>query len=69
MFSMPLAVRSPTATATASSSSSSNGGSRARPEPVAAAGVRWTEMERGGHFAAMEVPELMVRELREAFLL
>jgi microsomal epoxide hydrolase len=31
--------------------------------------VRWTEMERGGHFAAMEVPELMVRELREAFLL
>jgi microsomal epoxide hydrolase len=30
--------------------------------------VRWTEVERGGHFAAMEVPELMVRELRETFL-
>ncbi|MET9227923.1 epoxide hydrolase family protein [Lentzea sp. NPDC003310] len=30
--------------------------------------VRWTDMPRGGHFAAMEVPELMVRELREAFL-
>jgi epoxide hydrolase len=31
--------------------------------------VRWTEMPHGGHFAAMEVPELMVQELREAFLL
>ncbi|MFD5827901.1 epoxide hydrolase family protein [Lentzea sp. NPDC060358] len=31
--------------------------------------VRWTEMPRGGHFAAMEVPELVVGELREAFLL
>ncbi|GHH56355.1 epoxide hydrolase family protein [Lentzea cavernae] len=31
--------------------------------------VRWKEMPRGGHFAAMEVPELMVRELRDAFLL
>jgi microsomal epoxide hydrolase len=31
--------------------------------------VRWTEMPRGGHFAALEVPELMVAELREAFLL
>ncbi|WP_329792968.1 epoxide hydrolase family protein [Lentzea sp. DG1S-22] len=31
--------------------------------------ARWTEMPRGGHFAALEVPELMVRELREAFLL
>ncbi|MCX2947872.1 epoxide hydrolase family protein [Lentzea sp. NEAU-D7] len=30
--------------------------------------VRWTEMARGGHFAALEVPELMVRELRESFL-
>ncbi|MEV6237365.1 epoxide hydrolase family protein [Lentzea sp. NPDC051838] len=30
--------------------------------------VRWTEMERGGHFASAEVPELMVRELRETFL-
>ena len=31
--------------------------------------VRWTEMQQGGHFAALEVPELMARELREAFLL
>ncbi|MCP2241670.1 hypothetical protein LX86_000390 [Lentzea aerocolonigenes] len=31
--------------------------------------VRWTEMPRGGHFAAFEVPELMAAELREAFLL
>jgi len=31
--------------------------------------VRWTEMQQGGHFAALEVPELMVRELRETFLL
>ncbi|MDX8035447.1 epoxide hydrolase [Lentzea sp. BCCO 10_0856] len=30
--------------------------------------VRWTEMQQGGHFAALEVPELMVSELREAFL-
>ncbi|MGW6445839.1 epoxide hydrolase family protein [Lentzea sp. NPDC055074] len=30
--------------------------------------VRWTEMPRGGHFAALEVPELVVQELREAFL-
>ncbi len=30
--------------------------------------VRWTEMERGGHFAATEVPDLMVRELRTTFL-
>ncbi|MFC3897768.1 epoxide hydrolase family protein [Lentzea rhizosphaerae] len=31
--------------------------------------VRWTEMPRGGHFAAFEVPELMAAELRETFLL
>ncbi|MFD4676258.1 epoxide hydrolase family protein [Lentzea sp. NPDC058450] len=31
--------------------------------------VRWTEMPRGGHFAALEVPELMAEELRQAFLL
>ncbi|MGW6935468.1 epoxide hydrolase family protein [Lentzea sp. NPDC054927] len=31
--------------------------------------VRWTEMQQGGHFAALEVPELMVSELRKAFLL
>jgi epoxide hydrolase-like protein len=26
--------------------------------------VSWTEFERGGHFAAMEVPDLLVEELR-----
>lgn len=26
--------------------------------------VRWTEMERGGHFAALEEPELMLADLR-----
>ncbi|KAA9154832.1 epoxide hydrolase [Amycolatopsis acidicola] len=29
--------------------------------------VRWTELDRGGHFAAMEVPDLLVGELREFF--
>ena len=29
--------------------------------------VRWTEMPRGGHFAAMEEPGLLVEDLR-AFL-
>ena len=28
---------------------------------------RWTEMPRGGHFAALEQPELLVRDLREFF--
>lgn len=28
---------------------------------------RWTEMPRGGHFAALEEPELLVAELREFF--
>ena len=28
---------------------------------------RWTEMPRGGHFAALEEPELLVDELREFF--
>jgi microsomal epoxide hydrolase len=26
--------------------------------------VRWTEMARGGHFPALEEPELLVDELR-----
>jgi len=26
--------------------------------------VRWTEMPRGGHFAAMEEPELLVEDIR-----
>ncbi|KAF7198223.1 putative epoxide hydrolase [Pseudocercospora fuligena] len=29
--------------------------------------VHWREVERGGHFAAWEVPELFVREVRETF--
>lgn len=27
--------------------------------------VHWREMERGGHFAAWEVPDLFVAEVRE----
>jgi microsomal epoxide hydrolase len=29
--------------------------------------VRFTDMPRGGHFAAMEQPELFVQDVREAF--
>ncbi|WP_218022160.1 epoxide hydrolase family protein [Nocardia mexicana] len=29
--------------------------------------VRWTELERGGHFAAMEEPDLIVDDLRATF--
>ena len=29
--------------------------------------VHWTEMERGGHFAAMEQPEAFVEDLRTFF--
>jgi microsomal epoxide hydrolase len=29
--------------------------------------ARWTEMPRGGHFAALEVPELLVEDLRAFF--
>lgn len=28
---------------------------------------RWTEMPRGGHFAAMEEPELLVEDIRAFF--
>jgi microsomal epoxide hydrolase len=28
---------------------------------------RWTEMEKGGHFAALEQPEALAREIREFF--
>jgi pimeloyl-ACP methyl ester carboxylesterase len=28
---------------------------------------RWTEMPRGGHFAALEQPALLVNEIREFF--
>ena len=29
--------------------------------------VHWTEFGRGGHFAAMEVPDLLVGDIREFF--
>ena len=29
--------------------------------------VRWTEYHRGGHFATMEQPELLVTDIREFF--
>jgi epoxide hydrolase len=29
--------------------------------------VHWTELDRGGHFAAMEEPDLLVRDVREFF--
>jgi hypothetical protein len=29
--------------------------------------VHWTEMPRGGHFAALETPELLVNDVREFF--
>jgi pimeloyl-ACP methyl ester carboxylesterase len=28
---------------------------------------RWTEMPRGGHFAAFEEPELLARDIRDFF--
>jgi epoxide hydrolase len=29
--------------------------------------VHWSEFDRGGHFAAMEAPDLLVRDVREFF--
>ena len=29
--------------------------------------VRWTEFDRGGHFAAMEEPDLIIEDLRASF--
>ncbi|MGH3313715.1 MAG: alpha/beta fold hydrolase [Streptomyces sp.] len=29
--------------------------------------VRWTELDRGGHFLAMEAPDLLVSDVREFF--
>jgi microsomal epoxide hydrolase len=29
--------------------------------------VRWTEFEQGGHFAALEQPDLLVTDIREFF--
>ena len=31
--------------------------------------IKWTEMERGGHFAALEEPELLSRDICEFFSL
>ena len=31
--------------------------------------VHWTEFGRGGHFAAMEVPDLLAGDVREFFRL
>ena len=29
--------------------------------------VHWSEFDRGGHFAAMEAPDLLVGDMREFF--
>jgi epoxide hydrolase len=29
--------------------------------------VHWTDFERGGHFAAMEAPDLFVKDVRDFF--
>ena len=29
--------------------------------------VHWSEFDRGGHFAAMEAPDLLVGDIREFF--
>ena len=29
--------------------------------------VRWTDVDRGGHFAALEEPELLTTDVREFF--
>jgi pimeloyl-ACP methyl ester carboxylesterase len=29
--------------------------------------VHWSEFDRGGHFAAMEAPDLLVQDLRDCF--
>jgi epoxide hydrolase len=31
--------------------------------------VHWTEFDRGGHFAAMEAPDLLVSDVRRFFRL
>lgn len=36
-------------------------------EPMFSDIRRWTRMERGGHFAALEQPALLAREIREFF--
>jgi pimeloyl-ACP methyl ester carboxylesterase len=45
-----------------------NGCDKYRGDSKRLAGVaRWTEMPKGGHFAAMEQPELLAKDLREFF--
>ena len=40
-----------------------------RPLPERLYDIRhWSEFERGGHFAAMEVPELLAEDVRDFFL-
>jgi pimeloyl-ACP methyl ester carboxylesterase len=29
--------------------------------------ARWTEFDRGGHFAALEAPDLLTRDIRDFF--
>jgi epoxide hydrolase len=29
--------------------------------------VRWTDVDRGGHFAALEEPDLLIADVREFF--
>lgn len=29
--------------------------------------VRWTEFDRGGHFAGLEVPDLLAADIRDFF--
>lgn len=38
-----------------------------QPHETAPAGVHWSEFTRGGHFAAMEAPDLLVGDVREFF--
>jgi pimeloyl-ACP methyl ester carboxylesterase len=40
---------------------------RARAEALWPNLIHWNELDRGGHFAAFEQPELFVEELRRAF--
>jgi hypothetical protein len=29
--------------------------------------VHWSDFDRGGHFAALEAPDLLIRDMREFF--
>ena len=58
---VPASPSSPTATAPAAP------GRRASWPSTPSDVTRWTEMPRGGHFAALEEPELLAGEIREFF--